>query len=754
MNLLESQIRAIENSDYFNDEWYRNKYREVDYLGIDPAEHYVRLGWRLGRDPSSLFSTQYYLSSYPDLNDLDYCPLIHYLNWGQYEGRQCVSPERQKKSRDFDASIYLENYQIQKDVAFGSRSPSFAPYIRSNVPEQKQEISIIAFYLPQFHPFQENDSWWGKGFTEWTNVSKAIPQFLGHYQPRLPGELGFYDLRLKNVLSRQIELAKEYGVNGFCFHYYWFDGKRLMEGPLEAFLASDEEELNFPFSLCWANENWTRKWDGAESEILIKQSYSRESFVDVFNDIDRYFQDERYIKINGMPIITIYRAEVIPDISYMINLWRSLALERGYPGLYVIVTRAFGFIEFEEIGADAVCEFPPHAVKAKSINRNLSFLNKSYGGSVFDYTDVVDYATKNLDSEHIVSVARNYYPCVMTGWDNVARRPSDGNVFHNASPQKFYSWLESACNWARIHQESGRRLVFINAWNEWAEGTYLEPDRRYGYAYLHAVRTVREQWYKNIELESLCDQYALEPNSIGVLCLHVYYKDLVDDVVRLVETVKTETSLDIAISFTNCYPAPLARRILEAAKPVKAIVVINRGRDVLPFFSLTKCLLDFDYKYGLKLHTKKSLHMNDGDVWRDNLYSSLLSEKAISLVESSFLDEERKVGFIAPKDSLMSNEIEAHLIENKANMEHILTHIGCTNIEIYKPFIAGTMFWFSMNFIRDLDPSRFDSTFFGPELGAIDGDLAHAFERLFTTLGDFYGYQIECFEVENFYNPY
>ncbi len=535
----------IRKSGYFDREWYLARNPDVAKSGMDPARHYLMHGGFEGRDPGPKFSSQWYLDKYPDVRAAGINPLVHYLRFGQREGRtgkpqssasdnhgECVlrhnigrlrarmrlgllramdkllpvGSRRRRFLRRIRGLVrgssqegpdagrygarthtselypYARNYMDMLNVASAS-SDEYVPLSNREADGSNSKVKAIAFYLPQFHPIPENDEWWGKGFTEWTNVSKAVPQFVGHYQPHLPGELGFYDLRVREVQRRQVELARKYGLFGFCFHYYWFAGKHLLEMPLKEFM--NDPQIDMPFCICWANENWTRRWDGQDDEVLIAQTHDAQNDIAFANDIMPILQHDNYIRINGRPLLIVYRTRLLPDPRATADRWREHFRRKGLSEPYLVAAQVFEEINPQEIGFDAAVEFPPNTpVPLTRIEDKVQLLNPNYSGNIYGYAEMAEAMSARP--------RRNYtlFKTVFPHWDREPRTPGKGHTFAFSSPDLYKSWLERAFRFASEEPDPEKRLIFINAWNEWGEGAHLEPDRRYGYAYLQATADV------------------------------------------------------------------------------------------------------------------------------------------------------------------------------------------------------------------------------------------------------------------------
>lgn len=358
---------------------------------------------------------------------------------------------------------------------------------------------LIAFYLPQYHPIPENDEWWGKGFTEWTNVTRAKPLFRGHYQPQLPADLGFYDLRLPETRRAQADLAQEHGIFGFCYYHYWFNGRRVLNRPFDEVLRTGEPD--FPFCLCWANENWTRRWDGRESEVLLKQNYSYEDDVHHMRWLAQAFRDPRYIRVDGKPLFLVYKASHLPDPRRTIATWRTVAQQIGIGDIYLCKVESAWDERANPIdmGFDAAVEFQPDATrygtKLPMGNRVWRRLDRTFVRlrsrlhhveQLYDYQTIVGRMLRPRNLPYPL------HPCVTPSWDNTARRQTRATVIHGSTPLAYENWLSTTIE-RTLATPRQKPIIFINAWNEWAEGAHLEPCQKWGRGYLEATQHALER---------------------------------------------------------------------------------------------------------------------------------------------------------------------------------------------------------------------------------------------------------------------
>jgi lipopolysaccharide biosynthesis protein len=343
-------------------------------------------------------------------------------------------------------------------------------------------VKLIAFYLPQYHETPENNEFWGNGFTEWTNVKNAKPLFKTHFQPRLPTELGFYNLTDDSVRHKQSQLAQQYGIDAWCYYYYRFNGKRLLEMPLNRHF--EDKSLSMPFLICWANENWTRAWDGYSKDILIKQDHNFEDDLSFIKEVAPMLVDGRYVKIENKPVLLIYRPELWEDIKQTVSIWRNYIKENYGLEIYLIRPRAFGQVKFptdpKAIGFDASYQFPPFA--------SYSMI---YNGMTIKNGEVGNYEQcKNMVSQKLPF---RVFRGVMTGFDNTPRKKNNNpGLFFKNSPEEYQKWLEMAIEYTKQNFTEEEQLIFINAWNEWGEGAVLEPCNQWGRKFLEANLEARK----------------------------------------------------------------------------------------------------------------------------------------------------------------------------------------------------------------------------------------------------------------------
>ena len=463
MHRIDGEVSAMPE---FDSGFYLRTYPDVAAAGLDPLEHYMVQGFREARRPfegfDPIFYRQRYLHGTHDAN-----PLLHYLEHRDEAGIHPALPRSETS--------------IPREVRRNTLPGPFFEAVRPLPVSVARRAQVLAYYLPQFHSVKQNDEWWGEGFTEWTNVARGLPRFAGHYQPRIPRDLGHYRLEGTETLKRQAAMAKAAGIHGFIFYFYWFNGTRLLDSPVEALLA--DSSLEMPFCLLWANENWTRRWDGSDSDVLISQDFHPEDEPALIDCYARHFSDRRYIRLGGRPLLMIYRAGIVPDAKETFARWRRMFMDRCGENPIFIMAQAFGDADPGVYGLDGAIEFPPHKVVAgmRPINEWLDLLDNDFTAQVFDYDDIVSNALQAPAPD---------YPLIRTAcpsWDNDARRQGAGMVLHGSTPDRYQAWMEGLVLQAIARPFHGTPIVCINAWNEWAEGAYLEPDLHHGAAYLNAT---------------------------------------------------------------------------------------------------------------------------------------------------------------------------------------------------------------------------------------------------------------------------
>ena len=720
-------------------DWYLRTYPDVAASGMLPDEHYSQFGKFDGRFRcraevvDHLFSPSQYLERYPDVADAGGDPLEHYLSTGRSEGRlggrlalTLFDPAWYLRSNPDVAATSIDplHHYIEYGVAQGRSYTSFRS-MESLTPESlvfsqplvEPEVRLIAFYLPQFHPIPENDRWWGKGFTEWTNVSRSRPLYRDHEQARLPGELGFYDLRLVDVMKRQAELATTHGLYGFCFYVYWFGGHRLLESPIEMLLKHPEIDINFCY--CWANENWTRRWDGLDQDVLIGQSHSPEDDIAFITEISKAFNDRRYIRVGGKPMLLVYRPLLFPDIRATTKRWRQWCRDTGIGELHL------GFVEAvpegvdpADYGMDAAVEFPPSSMRTQEITSRIQDVDISFKGQIHNYLFTAKSAQDYIRPPWL------HYRGVMPSWDNTPRKMERSISFFGSTPELYGEWLEATVSETKAHLPREHRMVFINAWNEWGEGAYLEPDRRRGYAYLNHTRDVMARHSTPITNDAQLAGRHQRSHDVAVI-VHLHYGELLDVVSQYLLPLEGEADFYFSVR-DGSFPQMDAN--IHALFPDAVVVSYpNQGRDVLPFLHVATRIRDFGYKAICKIHSKKSKHRADGDTWRNDVLNKLLGDKTkIGLCLSQIA---AGAGVVSPAGHLL--EGSNYWGSNAKRVTELALKMGCpVGWTRDFTFPAGTMFWFDPVALQPLFDLRLQRSDFEVENGQLDGTTAHAVERL------------------------
>ena len=552
---------------------------------------------------------------------------------------------------------------------------------RTQTPETPfRSIRMIAFHLPQFHEIPENNQWWGKGFTEWSNVRPATQLFKDHYQPHIPLG-GYYDLGDADsaVLAHQTRLARSYGIEGFCFYFYWFKGHRLLETPLLHLLQHRDWDVSF--CLCWANENWTRRWDGLEQDILIGQEYSAQDDLNFIEYISQYLRDPRYIRVDGKPILLLYRPDLLPDPEGTIVRWRKYCKDNGIGEIFIAYPQSFENRDPRIYGMDAAVEFPPNNSAPPELHPEQFACVPEFSGHIYDWSVFPKRAQSYKQPDYLLFRGLN------PGWDNTARRKNNATIFVNNDPCSYQKWAFSACQdtLERI-PESDQRLIFINAWNEWAEGAHLEPDLRTGCAYLEATDMARAR----AEIRHRASLQKVNPRRLAIV-VHAFYLDVFEEILEKISALP-QNSVELWITAPAEHEQAIKLQMSNYPIAHHLIFVKNKGRDVLPFLqALPEIIAREDIGYLIKVHTKKSLHREDGVAWRRNFFDKLLCKENIALWMSN-MESDGNIGMYAPKEYIVPMSL--FWGSNASKVSLLGERLGVDNHTIHEiSFVAGTMFF-------------------------------------------------------------
>ena len=582
-------------------------------------------------------------------------------------------------------------------------------------------LRVIANYLPHYYPAAETAAWRGLGYTDWLPVAGAQPQFIGHYQPHLPGELGFYDQRTPQNMRDHVALARQYGIAGFCFHYYWFNGKPLLGTPLGQFLA--EPNLKARFCISWANVDWKTPRTGLDPQVHLSHQCSASDDVAFIASLANAFADLRYIKIDGKPLVIVQHMEGLASAWATTSRWRKWADEAGLPGLFLLAGRSADGPDPRADGFDGVMERPlPTA--ADQVATTATRVNPDNRGSVHDYSRLASARSFDGNAQHPV------FRTVLPGWDDEPANPGAGRCFAGASPEVYAGWLHAAGK-LTIQKRDAERILFVHAWNDWANGAHLEPDRHFGYAYLHATANALKALTATAVSDIDFNVEFAKSSDIAVI-LHIYYEDLIAPIfaswlsplVGLVDvfaTIKGDMPRELLLEMKNRFPS------------IYFIATENRGRDIRPFLIAYQQVHALGYSLVCKIHGKKSPHLADGEAQREYLMGALLGSRDSVLAIARAFSESETLGLLYPARA--NTDLGEHAIHagNTRWLDILLARLqySATPEKYGFTFPAGSMYWFrSAALLPLLDQSILSMEEFELEAGQLDGTLAHAIERL------------------------
>jgi len=556
----------------------------------------------------------------------------------------------------------------------------------------KTNIKAIALYLPQFHETKINNKFWGKGFTEWTNVKKSKPRFKGHNQPRIPLNesqyLGYYDLSEIKTIENQIRLAKSHGIYGFGIYYYWFSGKKVLQKPINIFLK--HSYIEFHFLLIWANENWTKRWNGGDKEILIKQEYNSNDPENFIRDIKKYIIDKRYIKIDKRPILGLYEPSKIPNLHQTITIWREKSRDFGIGEIFILVCiNKNQTHDLEKLNLfNASYEFPP---------RNSFENNRIPEKKTLIYSELI-YKSSLLNETSLNLKKFPFFRGSMVEWDN-SPRIQNYEIFDHYSPEQFYMFNKIIVNWTIQHYNKNRQFIFINAWNEWGEGSYLEPDDKYGYASINSLSKAIFNLPYSSNLTSI------DKNKIAVL-LYIHNKYSIEELVNKINNIPYLYDLFI-YNHNNINVEKLNQYIKfnSNAYYFESELSFKKGENLLAF------LYNFrnkakNYKYICNINSNHYKDIFFLDEWKNYLHNNLLGDSNIISEIITDFEKNDKLGLIFPekyyKSLIQFSDYISDLELNYLNL--IFNKISPKTNIIHKlvDFPEGNMFWAKVSAIHQI----------------------------------------------------
>jgi len=607
----------------------------------------------------------------------------------------------------------LQVLSLQNDKCSFDLQNSFVPLLNAP-PLTSSSVRLIAFYSSKFYPNSENDC----DKEEWTQVMRATPQFIGHQQPHLPGELGFYDLRLGDVQRRQVELAKLYGVSAFCFYFYWVAGKRLWERPLQQYL--ENRDLTLPFCLCWDNENESCKGNGAELQAL--------DDIEFIKYLSQYLRDPRYLRVKGRPLLIVSRPSILQFAQDTAQRWREWCQKNGIGEIFLAYTQSVEAVDPYTYGFDAAIEFQPNnnrvaGARSPSMMRGQmikDLINPDFSGAVYDWRVFLEGNRNYSKQEYLL------FRGVCPSWDDEALYPGDGTVFYGSSPEAYQKWLQNTVrDTVERISDSSSRLVFVNAWNEWGKGAYLEPDRQYGYAYLEATRLALQRAFFQVERKRRNRKRSKPLQTVGVI-VHAFYLDVFQELLEYFSAQQVRLKLYITSPYD--VPGNLAAMLERMNHSWFWMKVDNRGRDILPFLTMMRKIAAEPLDIILKLHTKKSSHRSDGAVWRRDILQSIFLDQGVQRALDEF-SKDPSLGMMAAQGHLAL--MNACWGLNTDRVMQLAKRLGMQSQAAKAYFPAGSMFYARREALDPLLSLALEDNHFEIEAGQKDGTLAHAIERVF-----------------------